>query len=174
MPGDVDGDAVVLLVDDVYDDFDGLSVLFDPDALVERYGDRQQEFHTHPYRDLVPLRGEGIALGFGTHHGGTFAARMGMGDVGGIDVGFLCTRGRVGLVGWHAFTYACAYLGGRLEADTGLEVVVPPGWYRISVSRTADPADPSTFTDFEVGLEPVAGPDPTELVARIPGSNGYF
>jgi hypothetical protein len=158
-----------------YDDYDGVSILFDPAAIAERYGARKEPFATSVYGDLPPLMAAGEATAFGTHHGSTFALRIVPGIAAdGIDAGPIRTTGQLVLAGWHRFTYACAHAAGVLDEDEGATVSLPPGWYRVTVARAADPEDPEMFVSVTIGLEAIADPGPRPLPTEIPGSDGFF
>jgi hypothetical protein len=159
-----------------YDDYDGLSVLFDPDAVARRYGEQGQAFETSVYGDLPPLMAVGEVAPFGTRAGALHQVSFVLGRAPGepLDGGLLRTSGQVALAGWHAFTRGCAHRGGNVDPDEQITVAVDPGWYRVWVDRRPDPDDPEVFLEFVIGLEPAPAPGERPLPREIPGADGFF
>jgi hypothetical protein len=160
-----------------YDDFDGLSVVFDATAIAERYGTRGEPFETSVYRDLPKLMAAGEAIAFGTRQGSTFEVAIVLGRASGdpIDAGKLRTSGRLRLAGWHGFTYACAHEDGELREDDGPSFELAPGWYAVTITRAlAGAHDPDMFAAIEVGLDAIDDPGELPTPTAIPGADGFL
>jgi hypothetical protein len=179
--------------DVAYDDYDGISMLCDQEALIQRYRDHDlrgcddphlQSVTRHPIETLLDLTNRHELVAWGTHQPNECRmvlastpfsdderARHGVRST--LEVGRLTVRGTLCITAWHAFTYGCDYLHGRLESPS---IPWPAGTYTVTVHRpfAADEQASDAVTVFLVALIPIAHDTPHEPLVAVPGADGWF
>jgi len=156
-----------------YDDYDGITVLFDRSRLANRYGERAEAFGYEVDDDLCRLMNDGDAAAFGTRDGGRVRATVAVGDGGsGFECGIITTDGGLALAGWHAFTYACDQNAGVVEQIWGGDLDVPAGRYAVLVERDFTNADEDAIR-VSIWLQPASERD-APAFSEVPGNDGYF
>jgi hypothetical protein len=179
-----------------YDDFDGISLIADRNALLTRYRDhdlatvKDEDLFTasvaaNPTTTLVELANAGEVLSWGTHQSpGTCMAVVSLtpfleeelaqnGVKSSLLVGCLELTGDLYVGGWHTFTYGCDYRHGELDCA---RVELPPGRYRVVVHRPfrADEAGEGVEGPaFLILLERVESRT-CETLVEVPGADGWF
>jgi hypothetical protein len=158
-----------------YDDYDGVSVLFDTAAIARRYGSQGEPFVYAVVGTLTRLMAAHEIAAFGTRAGGSLRVVLRPGPPDGLDCGVIHTVGTLQVAGWHAFTYGCDCSAGAVEEAGSARVEVPAGWYRVTVQRIAGD-DPEVLERVDITLTSVdaavAAVLPTPSV--VPSGDGYL
>jgi hypothetical protein len=158
-----------------YDDFDGVTVLFDAAAIQRRYGRDGEVFAYDVAGTLTRLMAAREVAAFGTRAGGSLRVVVRCAPPDGLDCGVVHTVGALAIAGWHAFTYGCDCSAGAVEDAGSARVEVPSGWYRVTVQRIPGD-DPDLLERVDITLTSVdaavAACLPTPGV--VPGGDGYL
>lgn len=180
-----------------YDDFDGISLVADRNALLTRYRDHDlntvsdddiftASVAANPTTTLVELANAREVASWGTHQApGTCTAVLSFtpfteeelaqnGVKSSLFVGCLALTGELFVGGWHSFTYGCDYRHGEIECP---RVALPEGLYRVTVHRPfrADEERESVEeTVFLIHLERVGATHACEELVEVPGADGWL
>lgn len=178
-----------------YEDFDGISLLADRNALLARYREHdlnkvsdedmfKASVASNPTKTLVELANAREATAWGTHQSpGECLAVISLtpfsqeeleenGIRSSLFVGCLAVTGEVFVGAWHSFTYGADYRHGEIECP---RITVPQGLYRVTVHRPFS-AEQETDGDvtFLIQLESVDEADVAAPFEEIPGADGWF
>lgn len=177
-----------------YDDYDGISLIADRDALRKRYAShdlRAQDPDTSVCANvdgtLTTLAGAGEIACWGTHQGGgecvavialepfTAEERRENGARGSVEAGILQLTSPLVVAAWHSFTYGADYQHGELEA---LTVALPLGTYLVTVHRPfaaneEDSPDEHERLPFLIELARVED-GRRAAIESVPGADGWF
>lgn len=180
-----------------YDDFDGISLIADRNALLRRYRDHDlatvgdHEIFTasvaaKPTVTLIALANAREVASWGTHQApGTCTAVLSLtpftdeelaqnGVKSSLFVGCLALTGELFVGAWHSFTYGCDYRHGAIDCP---RITLPEGLYRVTVHRPfrADEERESLDdTVFLIHLERVGETHTCEQLVAVPGADGWI
>lgn len=180
-----------------YDDFDGISLIADRNALLRRYRDHDlntvsaddiftASVAARPSATLVELANAREVASWGTHQSpGTCTAVLSLtpftdeelgqnGVKSTLSVGCLALTGELFVGAWHSFTYGCDYRHGEIECP---RVALPAGLYRVTVHRpfrADEERESMDETVFLIHLERVAETHTCEDLVEVPGADGWL
>lgn len=180
-----------------YEDFDGISLLADRNALLARYRDHdlskvsdedmfKASVTSHPTKTLLELANAREATSWGTHQSpGECIAVFSFTPFrkheleensirSSLYVGHLAITGELFVGAWHSFTYGADYRHGEIECP---RITVPEGLYRVTVHRPFSADEEAEGDDgitFLIHLERVQDGDVAAPLEEIPGADGWF
>lgn len=175
-----------------YDDYDGISLIADRDALLARYrhhdvrGEPPAASVTDdPTATLTALANANELVAWGTHQPiGSVVAVVSLTPFAAgeleqnriltsIDAGCLQLNGELYVAAWHSFTYGCDHQRGEIDCP---RLTLPPGRYRVTVHRPlregAEPPDGTLV--FLIHLDRMADGQTCAPLTAVPGADGWF
>jgi len=178
-----------------YEDFDGISLLADRNALLARYRDHDLKLVSdifiasvaaNPTKTLTSLANAREIAAWGTHQPpGTCLAVISLtpfteeelednGVKSTVEAGCIALTGELYVGAWHSFTYGCDYSHGELACP---RITLPGGVYRVTVHRpfrNNEERESLEKTDFLIHLELVDAAYTRAQLDEVPGADGWL